>query len=141
MRLLSIILMSLFLSCSSAPSQDVDFTFLKYVQDYHRNTGKTIWGRYVSVQFDNKMPWGVAGMANGMNNDDIVFIWISKPIWNILSENQREWLIWHELAHDTFNIQHGETLIMSRSIPENVSDLILAKAKYELINLINGKRQ
>jgi hypothetical protein len=87
------------------------------------------------------MPWGVAGLANGMGNNDAVFIWISKPIWNVLTENQKEWLIWHELAHDAFNIKHNETEIMSLSIPRNVTNMDLARAKYKLINLINGKQK
>ena len=140
MRKLSIILILLLIGCKTSTIRDIDYTFIKYVEAFERATDGSEWGRYISVQFDAKMPWGVAGMANGMGNDDAVFIWISKPIWNKLTKNQREWLIWHELAHDTYDIQHGEALIMSRSIPGEVSDLILARAKYELINLINGKR-
>jgi hypothetical protein len=114
--------------------------FQEYVQDFRKSMPATFWGRYVSVQFSDLIPRRVAGMANGMHNDDIVFIWVNYDAWRQMDKSQRAWLIWHELAHDVYNVRHNETDIMSGSVPMRVTPGQLEAAKEKLITLINGKR-
>lgn len=62
------------------------------------------------------LPEGVLGIAMGMFVDNVVTVIISDAYWYKLSESQRRALLWHELAHDLFNVEHGSVEIMSTSM-------------------------
>jgi hypothetical protein len=85
------------------------------------------------------LPSGVLGIAMGMFVDNVVTVIISDAYWYKLSESQRRALLWHELAHDLFNVEHGSVEIMSTSmskIDTNNIDQMVA----ELINYIKNGR-
>jgi hypothetical protein len=46
------------------------------------------------------------GYAAGMNNDDKVEIYINKKDWDLLDYDKKRILIYHELCHDIFNLEH-----------------------------------
>jgi len=79
---------------------------------------------------------GKAAAAHGKNNDKLIFIQIDISAWFILTDIQKEWLVYHELSHDFLNLDHGEAIIMYPVLPINPTLLDLETAKRELINII-----
>ena len=69
---------------------------------------------------------GKAGLALGMNNDELVYVIISAEAWLTLEEFERQDLINHELMHDIFNVQHTGTgqnkLMDTKSFPKSWAD-------------------
>jgi len=82
-----------------------------------------------------RLPHNVVGMAIGMHNDHAVNVVISKYYWNLLNEKDRKLVIYHELAHDLFNIRHGSCRIMDSSF--GIRDLDAAIA--ELMQVIKNR--
>ena len=80
------------------------------------------------------LPKGVLGIAMGMFIDEVVNVIISTDYWFKLSESQKRALIWHELAHDMFNVEHGSVEIMSTSMAKintnNIDELIKELIKH-----------
>jgi hypothetical protein len=77
---------------------------------------------------------GVLGLANGMRDDCIEKIAIDPTNWGKSTNYQRLWTVYHEIAHDLYNIQHNDPnagLLMSARIPSEVSfiDFFLAKKR------------
>ena len=57
-----------------------------------------------------------AGIAYGMFNDSFVFIGVCPRSWQQLNHDQKKWLIWHELSHDLFNIEHTDNVEVMRPV-------------------------
>lgn len=74
-----------------------------------------------------------AGLAEGMNKD-LVYVRINRAIWNRLSKDKRRLLIFHELSHDIYNLQHGEIELMLPAMDMIKSDF--NTLKQELINYL-----
>ena len=85
------------------------------------------------------LPEGILGIAMGMFVDNVVNVIISDAYWYKLSEAQRRALLWHELAHDLFNVKHGSVEIMSTSMAKINTDNIEVMID-ELINYIKNGR-
>jgi len=85
------------------------------------------------------LPKGILGMALGMFVDNVTNVMISEAYWYGLSEPQRRALLWHELAHDLFNVEHGSVEIMTTSMARidmnNIDQMV-----DELINYIKNGR-
>ena len=108
--------------------RDIDSELLPYVESFEKWTNTKLQGKYYSIKFARQYP-GVAGVAIGMNNDDAVIVRVDPIIWARLSEHQRSWLVYHELAHDVHNSRHGSSFLMSRSIPIHLTDRIMEAVK------------
>jgi len=80
------------------------------------------------------LPEGVLGVAMGMFVDNVINVIISEAYWYKLSEPQRKALLWHELAHDIYNVEHGSVEIMSTSMASidtnNVDQMVDELIKY-----------
>jgi len=87
---------------------------------------------------------GAAGIALGMNNDDVVYVVINIDGWLKLEEYEKQDLINHELMHDIYNVEHTnkereEKLMHPSSYPKS-----WAETMYRFIdaikdlNLANG---
>ena len=60
----------------------------------------------------------LVGQAKGMFNNDLVYVKINPRLWNQLTVKQKRHLIFHELSHDIFNIEHTEDIeLMKPSMP------------------------
>lgn len=71
-----------------------------------------------------------AGVAYGMFNDSFVFVGICPRSWQQLNNDQKKWLIWHELSHDLFNIRHTNNVeVMKPVMIDALSLSILDKEK------------
>ena len=65
-----------------------------------------------------------AGIALGMDNDDVVYVVINIDTWVTLEDYRKQDLINHELMHDVFNVKHTDyeerdRLMHPTSYPKN----------------------
>ena len=72
---------------------------------------------------------GAAGIAQGMNKDEIVLVTINTNAWLKLEDFAKQDLINHELMHDIFNVYHTpeeetDRLMHPSSYPKNWGDTI-----------------
>tara|TARA_B110000879_G_scaffold176697_1_gene230791 strand:- start:459 stop:1064 length:606 start_codon:yes stop_codon:yes gene_type:complete len=67
---------------------------------------------FTPENFDNirfgTLPQGLLAQAQAVNNDCRIEIVINKSEWFKASQEKRMWIYYHEMAHDTFNLDHGE---------------------------------
>ena len=81
---------------------------------------------------------GLMGIAAGMNDDRQVNIRLS-PRLRFVDENTARFTIWHELAHDVFNVRHGEGYLMKTS--SGLDDgIMFQRAKEEFILMMKYKQ-
>ena len=88
--------------------------FLTALDEYDIDYDRSI---PVAVRFSKVMAMGVAGAAMGMMKDDETNVVVNQKTWKYLNEDQRRWLVYHELAHDMFNLRHWSTPIMHPQTP------------------------
>ena len=69
------------------------------------------------IDFTSSLPFRVLGVAWGMNIDNITFIQINRNYWNHLNKQQKRFLMFHELSHDVFNLEHFDVKLMNTPIP------------------------
>lgn len=94
-------------------------------------------GELVLIVFSRLMEDRVLGVAYGMNVNSVV-IHINANKWFGLSENQKRYLMYHELAHDILNWKHNNgTDLMTGPMPYFVSNKDIDQAENDLRN---GKR-
>ena len=80
------------------------------------------WGSdLVRVKFGSTLPKGILGIAWGMNIDNITFVEINFKSWIFLSHEQKRLVIFHELTHDVFNLEHFEITLMNTPMPKIVT--------------------
>ena len=95
----------------------IDPSIVEYVLDFQRDVESV----GLAIENDNisfsvilgKLPNNVAGMAIGMFNPYCVNIILDEEIWRVLSRSERKALVYHELAHDVFELHHNTCDIMS----------------------------
>jgi hypothetical protein len=63
-------------------------------------------------------------MAIGMFNPYCVNIILDEDIWNILNRAERKALVYHELAHDVFELHHNTCDIMSGGLREITDEMV-----------------
>lgn len=88
--------------------------FLTALNEYDVDYDKSI---PVAVRFSKVMNMGVAGAAMGMMKDNETNVIVNEKTWKYLNEDQRRWLVYHELAHDMFDLRHWSTPIMHPQTP------------------------
>ncbi len=66
-----------------------------------------IYNYPVIIQFEQSDDF--AGQAYGMNDDELVLVAIDSEEWYLLGLLERKQLMYHELFHDIFNLEHPET--------------------------------
>ena len=76
-----------------------------------------------------------------MNIDNITFIQINKNYWNHLNKQQRRLLMFHELSHDIFNLEHFDIELMNTPIPDEylITDAYVNKVMKELVKTLKRK--
>jgi len=88
--------------------------FLTYLNEYDVNYDKE---QTVDVRFNKLLGNGVAGAAYGMSHDEYTMVFINPLVWKYLNGDQKRWLVYHELAHDIFNMRHFSSPIMHPKTP------------------------
>ena len=93
------------------------------------------------IDFTSSLPFRVLGVAWGMNIDNITFIQINRNYWNHLNKQQRRLLMFHELSHDVFNLEHFDVELMNTPIPDEylITDAYVNKVMKELIKHLKEK--
>ena len=106
----------------------IDPSAFEYVLDFQ----KDIESIGLALENDNisfsvilgELPSGVAGIAIGMFNPYCVNIILDEAIWRVLDRSERKALVYHELAHDVFELHHNTCDIMSGSLRGITDDMI-----------------
>ena len=135
MRYIVLIALLILTSCNRevTPVLKSVHPYLKpYYTEFMELTGHVNTSEVIMVEFSKLMPKGVLGIALGMNADTTVLVKINTIHWNELSENQKWWLVMHELSHDILNWEHGDNILMDTPMPMHVSDLMIAIARQKL---------
>lgn len=71
----------------------------------------------INVRFNALIGFGISGLSYGMNDDSYVLVFVNPTYWEKMDDNQKRWLIYHELTHDIFNLPHYCTPIMEPVAP------------------------
>ena len=135
MRCVTLLALLILTSCNRevTPTFNSVHPYLKpYYAEFIELTGHVNKSEVIVVEFSKLMPKGVLGIAIGMNSDSTVLVKINTMHWNELSDNQKWWLVMHELSHDILNWEHGHNILMDTPMPWFVSDLMIAIAKNKL---------
>jgi len=117
-----------------------------YVDDYIErleSAGVDVyWAKdLTTIDFSFTMPVTTLGWALGMNVDNVTHIEINAYSFEYLSDSQRDFLLFHELSHDLFNLEHFSTLLMFTPMPQYVDQLYVNIAMNELIKHLKLKQQ
>jgi len=106
----------------------IDPSVVEYVLDFQRDiesVGLALENDNISFSIIlGVLPNDVAGMAIGMFNPYCVNIILDEQIWRILNRSERKALVYHELAHDVFELHHNTCDIMSGGLREITDDMI-----------------
>lgn len=112
-------------------------------KDFNEIAFKVMQVHKTSISFENIQPndilepSNVLAIAQGMYNDCIVEIHVNQSPWLRADNVRRLWIIYHELCHDIFNLEHECGLnIMSPTIPNYIDETMFIAARDELIEYI-----
>ena len=97
-----------------AELREYTIDFLNGLDEYDIDYDKSI---PVAVRFSKVMDMSVAGAAMGMMKENEINVIVNEKTWKYLSKEQKRWLIYHELAHDMFDLRHWSTPIMHPQTP------------------------
>ena len=107
-------------------------TLQPYYTEFMELTGHLNTSEVILIEFSSFLPKYVLGMAIGMNAESTVLVKINSDYWNRLSDNQKWWLVMHELAHDILNWEHFDNILMETPMPHFVTDSMIKDAKRDL---------
>ena len=89
------------------------------------------------VVFDaDIMRTSLVGQAKGMFNDRLVYVKINPRLFGMLTHKQKRHLIFHELSHDLFNIEHTEDIELMRPSMASPSESFQMDIEKEIITLM-----
>lgn len=95
------------------------------------------WGKdMVRVMFGVALPQHILGAAWGMNIDNITFVEINYYNWLQLNHEQKRLVMFHELTHDVFNLEHFDIVLMNTPMPKDVTKLKVDTWMKELIQYV-----
>ena len=114
---------------------DRDLILRQYLDDFVEDAAlhgidiSYVYGHEINIHFGSWEPTLLAGLSTGYNNDKIINIYINEGSWAKRGEVHRKLLMYHELAHDIFNLSHTDnTELMdggTLSIDRNDLDAVL----------------
>jgi len=79
----------------------------------------------------------LVGQARGMHNDKLVYVQINPKLWGVLTHKQKTHLIFHELSHDIFNIEHTELIVLMKPSMSSPSVSLAMDIDREIITLMS----
>ena len=76
-----------------------------------------------NIHFNYHLPDRILGVAFGMFQDDAVIVAINGRAWPHLTVQEKLALVFHELSHDVYDIEHGDIKgLMDPGLPRYISD-------------------
>ena len=92
-----------------------------------KNDFVVVFSHEVDIDMTQYAKKGAAGVALGMDKDDLVYVVINTEAWVTLEDYEKQDLINHELMHDIFNVRHTpdeeeDRLMHPSSYPKNWGD-------------------
>lgn len=121
----------------------IDTPLQPYVFEFHGvmyDAGIELnYGSLVMIRFSSDMRANVLGVAWGMTHD-ITLIDINSRLFFGLTHQERRLLIFHEMAHDLFNLRHGSVGLMDTPMPRVVTKDMVDAYILELIKHIKDGR-
>ena len=91
---------------------------------------------YVAIRYNTNLKHTkYLGVARGMWMPTVVNVIISQR-WDRYPMAARKWVIFHELTHDIFNIEHGEIDLMEAGLPEWLDSWEVEEAMDELVRFL-----
>ena len=103
------------------------------LREYYMDFKQDIEGIGLELENDNisfcivlgRTPLNVAGIAIGMDNKYAVNIVIDINLWRFLNKKERKALVYHEMAHDVFRLEHNSCSLMSGGLREMTESMRL----------------
>ena len=121
-------------------SVSVNTMLLEYVLEYRliltSNNIKIPWGKLVVISFDPGLGYNTLGLAFGMYVDEVTIIHINPYKWKFLTNQQKRMVMFHELTHDVFNIEHGSMELMAPSLPKVTTKQSVDRSVEELLKVL-----
>ena len=97
------------------------------------------YGSLVMIRFSSDMPDRILGIAWGMGHNTTI-ININSQYFHKLTHQEKRLVIFHEMAHDLFNLRHGSVGLMNTPMPKNVNKEMVDAHMVELIKHIKDGR-
>jgi len=133
-----ILLMMLMVGCSEPVEEKVktfyliDPNVIQYVLEFERDINSIgLKMRNKNISFSvvlGRLPRNMAGMAIGMMNEYAVNIILDVDLWDSLTRAEKKALVYHELSHDVFGLEHNTCDLMSgglRAITDKMVEELL----------------
>ena len=121
---------------------DVDKELQPYLLEFDRVMQEAginpQYGSLVVIKFVS-LRTGLLGVAWGMNHD-VTVIHINPVLWATMSHQDKRMVMFHELAHDVFNLKHWSTLLMNPVKPQLLDKAFVDNAIKLLVKHIKDGR-
>ena len=148
MRILKILLIGLlFVNCSKPVetpepvytyelSRELQPYVFEYLETLEKFDIKFKKQSFIVVFDSDIMRTPLVGQAKGMFNDNLVYVKINPKLWSYLTVKQKRHLIFHELSHDIFNIEHTTEVELMRPQMASPAQSFAMNIEKEIINLM-----
>ena len=144
MRTLTTLLIGLlFINCTSQSkftyecSETLRPYLFMYLETLEKHDIKFKKQNFILVFDGDIMRTNLLGQARGMFNDELVYVKINPRIWNVLTQKQKKHLIFHELSHDIFNIEHTDMIALMKPSMASPSVSLAMDIDREIITLMS----
>lgn len=108
-----------------------------YLESLEKHDIKIKKQNFILVFDADIMRTPLLGQARGMFNDDLVYVKINPSSWSNLTNKQRKHLIFHELSHDIFNIEHTEDIVLMKPVMASPQESSAMNIDMEIITLMS----
>ena len=108
-----------------------------YLETLEKHNIKLKKQNFILVFDADIMRTPLLGQARGMFNDDLVYVKINPRVWSDLTNKQKIHLIFHELSHDIFNIEHTEDIRLMKPVMASPTESSAMNIDMEIITLMS----
>ena len=144
MRTLKTLLIGLlFINCTAQEeftyecSESLRPYLVMYLETLEKHDIKFKKQNFILVFDADIMRTPMLGQARGMFNDDLVYVKINPRVWSDLTNKQKIHLIFHELSHDIFNIEHTDMITLMRPVMASPSVSLAMDIDMEIVTLMS----
>jgi len=88
---------------------------------------------------NNKPDYNTIAIAHSMFDNCKLDIQVDPSKWNESTNVKRLWILYHELSHDLFNVEHGQGgPLMDPTLPPNLTEEYFSTSRITLINYLKN---